>query len=122
MAFTARDWLGVGFASLVIHAAMIGGVVYATLHATPSDARVRMDTTVVLLAPQERQKPADPAPVQLADALKGFQTVTVPAQNPTDIPPVDLQERFDPKDYSGSGVVVPRAGLEPARGLLPKGF
>jgi len=99
-----KGLLRVGFASLVIHTAMIGGVVYATLHAAPSDTHVRMDTTVVLLTPQAQQKPTDPAPVQLVDALKGFQTVTVPAQIPTDIPPVDLQQRFDPKDYSGSGV------------------
>ena len=95
---------GVGFASLAIHSAMIAGIVYATLHAAPRDDQVRMDTTVVLLALQEQRKAADPPPVQLADALKGFQTVAIPAQIPTDIPPVDLQQRFDPKDYSGSGV------------------
>jgi TonB family protein len=94
---------GVGFASLAIHSAMIAGVVYATLQAAPRDDPVRMDTRVVLLAPQEQQNAADP-PVQLADALQGFQTVAVPAQIPIDIPPVDLQQRFDPKDYSGSGV------------------
>ena len=101
--------LRVGLTSLAIHAVMIGGVVYATLHAAPSDTRVRMDTTVVLLTPQAEQKPTDPAPAQLADALKGFQTVTVAAQIPTDIPPVDLQQRFDPKDYSGTGVEGGRA-------------
>jgi len=63
-----------------------------------------MDTTAVLLTPQAQQKPPDPAPVQLVEALKGFQTVVVPAQIPTDMPPVDLQQRFDPKDYSGSGI------------------
>ncbi len=94
----------IGFASLAIHSAMIAGVVYATPHAAPRDDQVRTDTRVVLLAPQEERKAADPPPVQLADALKGFQTVAIPAQIPTDIPPVDLQERFDPKDYSGSGV------------------
>src|SRR2546427_8119024 len=93
-----------GFASLVIHSAMIAGVLYATPHAAPRGDHVRTDTRVVLLAPQEQQKAADPPPVPLADALQGFQTVDLPAQIPTDIPPVDLQQRFDPKDYSGSGV------------------
>jgi len=88
---------------------MIAGVVYATLHAAPSDSRVRMDTTVVLLTPETQQKPTDPSPVQLVDALRGFQNVTVPAQIPTDIPAVDLQQRFDPKDYSGSGIEGGRA-------------
>src|SRR5256884_7948702 len=98
-----------GFASLAIHSALIAGVVYATLHAAPRDDQVRMDTRVVLLAPQEQQYAADPPPVQLADALQGFQPVTVSAQIPTDMPPVDLQQRFDPKDYSGSGVEGSRA-------------
>src|SRR6266581_5724894 len=101
--------LGVGLASFAIHTAIIAGIVYATLHAAPRDDRVRVDTTVLLLAPQERQKPAEPAPVHLVDALKGFQTVAVPAQIPTNIPPIDLQQRFDPKDYSGSGVEGGRA-------------
>ena len=98
-----------GFASLAIHAAMIAGVVYATLHATPRDDQIRMDTRVVLLAPQEQQNAADPPPVQLADALSGFQPVAVSAQIPIDMPPMDLQQRFDPKDYSGSGVDGSRA-------------
>ena len=105
----SKGFLSVGLTSLVIHTAMIGGVVYATLRAAPSDIRVRMDTTAVLLTPQDQPKPADPAAVQLVDALKGFQTVTLPAQIPTDIPPVDLQQRFDPKDFSGSGVEGGRA-------------
>src|SRR2546429_4775611 len=83
---------------------MIAGVVYATLDAAPRDDQVRMGTTVVLLAPQEQESAAEPPPVQLADALQGFQTVAVSAQIPTDMPPVDLEQRFDPKDYAGSGV------------------
>ncbi len=105
----STGFLRVGLSSLAIHSALIAGVVYATLHAAPSDSRVRMDTTVVLLTPETQQKPPDPTPVQLVDALRGFQTVTVPAQIATDIPPVDLQQRFDPKDYSGSGIEGGRA-------------
>src|SRR5882724_8129293 len=62
-----------GFASLAIHSAMIAGVVYATLDAAPRDDQIRMGTTVVLLAPQERQNAAEPPPVQLADALQWFE-------------------------------------------------
>ena len=100
-----------GFASLAIHSAMIAGVVYATLDAAPRDDQIRMDTRVVLLAPQEQQNAADPPPVQLADALPGFQPVAVSAQIPIDMPAVDLQQRFDPKDYSGSGLEDSRAGI-----------
>ena len=110
---SSKRLFGVGFTSFTIHAAIIAGVVYATLHAAPHDDRVRMDTTVVLLAPQEQQKPVEPPPVQLADALRGFQTIAIPAQIPTDIPPIDLQQHFDPKDYSGSGVEGGRRGRLP---------
>ena len=99
-----------GVASLAIHSAMIAGVVYATPHAAPRHDQVRTDTRVVLLAPQEQQEAADPPSVQLGDALQAFQTVSISAQIPTDMPPVDLQQRFDPKDYSGSGVEGGRAG------------
>ena len=53
---------------------------------------------------------------QLDVPLKGFQTVVAPTEIPTDIPPINLQEKFDPKDYSGSGV---EGGV--ATGMVPMG-
>src|SRR5256885_7283206 len=91
-----KTLLGVGATSLGLHAALIAGAVYATLSARPADTAVRVDTTVVLLAQAQRQ-PAAPPPAELAAPLRGFQTVTVPAQLPTTLPKVDLQDRFDPK-------------------------
>jgi protein TonB len=81
---------------------VILGCVYAIRSAGPTGATARADTTVVFLespqlAPQQHQ-------VQLDVPLKGFQTLLAPPQIPTDIPPVDLQQHFDPKDYSGTGV------------------
>ncbi len=88
---------GSGATSLALHAVLIGGAVYATLSARPADIAVRMDTTVVLLTPAQRQ-PAVPPPAELAEPLRGFQTVTIPTQLPTAMPKLDLQERFDPKE------------------------
>jgi periplasmic protein TonB len=110
-----KTLLGVGATSLALHALLIAGAVYATLSARPADTAVRMDTTVVLLTPAQRQ-PAAPPPVELAEPLRGFQTVTVPTQLPTAVPKLDLQERFDPKDYSGIGVEGGRAN-----GVVPSG-
>src|ERR1051325_7361407 len=110
-----KTLFGVGATSLALHAAVIGGAVYVTLSARPADTAVRMDTSVVLLAPAQRQ-PALPPPAQLAEPLRGFQTVTVPTQLPTSMPKLDLQERFDPKDYSGIGVEGGRAN-----GVVPSG-
>jgi periplasmic protein TonB len=110
-----KTLLGVGATSLALHAALIAGAVYATLSARPPDTAVRIDTTVVLLTPAQRQ-PAPPPPAELAEPLRGFQTVTVPSQLPTTVPKLDLQERFDPKDYSGIGVEGGRAN-----GVVPSG-
>src|SRR5437879_1216703 len=110
-----KTLLGVGATSLALHALLIAGAVYATLSARPADSAVRMDTTVVLLTPAQRQ-PAAPPPAELAEPLRGFQTVTVPTQLPTAVPKLDLQQRFDPKDYAGIGVEGGRAN-----GVVPSG-
>src|SRR3989449_6796186 len=75
---------------------------------------VKMDTTVVLLAPQHDQKPPEQQPAQLDIPLKGFQTVAVVPEVPTTLPPVDLTQHFDPKDYSGTGIEGGKAN-----GLVP---
>jgi protein TonB len=106
----------VGFVSLVIHTAVIAGAVYATLHAGESDTGVRVDTAMVFIDQQQQQKPPEQQPVQLDVPLKGFQTVIAPDVIPTNIPPVNLSEKFDPKDYSGSGV---EGGL--STGMVPTG-
>jgi outer membrane biosynthesis protein TonB len=107
---------GVGFVSLTVHAAVIAGAVYGTLHATARDTQVKVDTTMVLVGQDpQRVKPLEPLPVQLDVPLKGFQTVVVPAEIPSTVPPVDLQQHFDPKDFSGAGVEGGRAnGVVPS--------
>lgn len=104
--------LGVGFASLAAHAVAITAAVYGTLHAVSADTAVKLDTTAVLLTPEPR--PAAPPPVQITEPLRGFQTITLPTEIPTGVLRIDLQERFDPRDYSGTGVEGGRAnGAEP---------
>lgn len=103
---------GMGVTSLALHAVLIVGAVYATLAARPTDTAVRIDTTVVLLS-QEQKAPEAPK-VQLVEPLKGFQTVVVPTVIPSNVPPIDLEQKFDPKDYTGIGVEGGRAdGLTP---------
>src|SRR4029077_12779952 len=103
-----------GFGTLAVHGGLVLAVVFGTMHAGSVDTTVKLDTTVVLLT-QEQNETAAP-PVQITEPLRGFQTVVVPTEIPTSIPSVDLQQHFDPKDYSGTGVeggradgVVPRA-------------
>jgi len=90
---------------------------YGTLQGGPSDTTVKLDTTVVLLTSEP--KVPDPQPVQLAEPLRGFQTVVVPTVVPTTVPPLDLEEHFDPKDYSGIGVEGGRAdGVVPPEDIV----
>lgn len=106
---------GLGAASMLVHTVVIGLAVYATLNAGQADNKVRVDTALVFMDQPKQEKPPE-QPVQLDVPLKGFQTVVAPEVIPTNIPPVNLQEHFDPKDYSGSGV---EGGL--ASGLVPTG-
>lgn len=109
-----KGLLGGSIPSLVIHTAIIGGAVFATLNGKPATADTPFDTTLVLVAPTPERQQAPPEP-ELSVPVKGFQTVTVPEIVPTVIPAVSLQEHFDPKDFSGVGVEGGRAdGIAPA--------
>jgi TonB family protein len=110
-----KKFLGVGVVSLVLHGVVIGGAIIATLNVGRTETSVKADTTMVYLE-QQQQKPPEQQPVQLDVPLKGFQTIVAPTEIPTNIPPVNLAEKFDPKDYSGSGV---EGGT--ANGLIPTG-
>ena len=94
---------GVGFFSLIMHTALIAGGIYATLGATEAKTGVLVDTTMVYLN-QPQQQEEQPKVVQVEVNLKGFQTVVAPTEIPTDIPPINLEEKFDPRDYTGTGV------------------
>src|SRR5512145_1009561 len=95
---------GLGFVSLVGHSLIVLGAVVATLTAGEQTEQT-IDTAMVFLNQQEEQKkPEETPPVVDIPQLKGFQTVVAPTDIPTNIPPINLQEQFDPKDYSGTGV------------------
>jgi periplasmic protein TonB len=95
--------LGVGAVSLAVHALIVGAAVVATLNKASGGTTVQVDTAMVYLA-QQQPKPPEAQPVPLDVPLRGFQTVVAPTEIPTTIPPVNLQEHFDPRDYSGAGV------------------
>ena len=107
---------GTTVASLIFHTVVIGAAVYATLTAGQTDDSVKVDTAMVYIAQEQQKQPEQPPPPQLDIPLKGFQTIVAPTDIPTNIPPVNLQEHFDPKDFSGVGVEGGVAG-----GLVPSG-
>jgi TonB family protein len=95
---------GLGFASLVGHSAIVLAAVVATLSAGQKKDEGPPDTTMVFLNQEEQKKPEEQPPVVEVPQLKGFQTVVAPTDIPTNIPPINLQQHFDPKDYTGTGV------------------
>ncbi|HUL02233.1 MAG TPA: energy transducer TonB [Gemmatimonadales bacterium] len=108
-----RTFLSVSGLSLAAHGAVILGAGYAVATTSRADNAVKVDTTAVFLT--QAAAPTTPQPVELDLPVKGFQTLVIPTEIPTNIPPVDLTERFDPRDYSGQGVEGGRSdGAEPA--------
>lgn len=94
--------------SIIVHGLVITGAVVATKGAAEVVRERLMDTTMVFLEPP---KPAPPPEQPPPDAIvsanpppKGFQTVVAIQDIPTEIPPINLNERFDPKDFTGTGV------------------
>ena len=92
--------LGQGTFSLLVHGTLIYGAVVATMKAGEQVQEAIMDTTMVFL--EEEQQPEEPAPPP--PPPKGFQTLLAPVDIPTSIPAIDLNERFDPRDFTGVGV------------------
>ncbi|MBI2795165.1 MAG: TonB family protein [Gemmatimonadetes bacterium] len=102
--------LGGSIASIVLHAVIVSGAVYATLNAGQSDDRAKVeDVKFVDNTPKEEPKPKDePPPEKVVTAItppKGFQVLTAPVEIPDVIPDVDLTKKAtDESDFTGKGV------------------
>ena len=101
-----RGVLSSTFMSVLLHGALIYGAIVGTMRGAEMVQGLTQDTNMVFLT-EEEPEPEEPPPPQLATLNpppKGFQTLTAPVEIPTEIPPVNLNERFDPRDYSGVGM------------------
>jgi TonB family protein len=95
--------------SLVLHVVLAYGAIRATAGAAESLKEILQDTTMVFLKPPDPPPPPPDVPPPEAVVTQnpppmGFQTVMPPTEIPKDIPPVNLTERFDARDFSGKGV------------------
>ena len=96
--------------SLVLHLLIGYGAIKATSGAAEQLKEILQDTSLVFLKPPEPPPPPPPeapppdAIVTANPPPLGFQTVMPPTEIPKDIPPVNLTEKFDAKDFSGKGV------------------
>jgi len=97
-------------ASFAFHGLLIFVAVKATTGAAEELREILQDTTMVFLKPPEPPPPPEnvpPPPDAIVTANPppmGFQTVVPPDQIPKEIPPVNLNERFDARDFTGRGV------------------
>ncbi len=103
----AKKSLPSAVTSLSIHVGLIWLAVVATIKTAEVIEEAQADTTMIFLT-QEAKPENEPPPVQEILSIdpppKGFQILVAPIDIPTEIPPVDLSERFDPRDFSGIGV------------------
>lgn len=96
--------------SAILHVLLGIGVVIATKGAAEQMSEILSDTTLTFLKPPEPPPPPPPetpppdAVVTANPPPLGFQTVMPPNEIPKEIPPVNLNERFNPADFSGKGV------------------
>ena len=98
--------VGESLFSLTLHGVLIFFAVKVTSGAAETLQKVLEDTTIVFLEPPKATPPEPPPPDVIISATpppQGFQTVVAPENIPTEIPPVNLNERFDPKDFTGKG-------------------
>jgi len=110
--------------SVVFHAVVIGGLVWATL---AIGQEVKEEDEVVQLIPIQEEPPPPPPPPPppmqqapppeqvLEDVPKGFQTLAPPEIIPPDIPPPSSFQ-VNEADFSGEGVEGGRATGKPVEG------
>ncbi len=99
--------------SLVVHGVLIYLAVEATLNAGLQSAGSVIDTNMVYIEEKQEEKP--PEPEAPPPPPKGFQTLMAPISIPTTIPPINLNETFDPRNFTGVGVEMGVAkGVETA--------
>ena len=95
--------------SLLLHGVLGAAAIWATTGAAETVREILADTTMFILEPpKETPPPPDqPPPDAIVSANpppQGFQVVLPPDAIPTEIPPVDLNQRFDARDFTGRGV------------------
>lgn len=96
-------------ASMVIHVLLGIVAIKATQGAAEAvkDLNERPIEFVVNTPPPPPPPPAEIPPDAVISANpppQGFQTIVPPRDLPTEIPPVNLNEKFDARDFSGRGV------------------
>jgi protein TonB len=95
--------------SLILNLTIGYAAIKATTGAAEELHKIMQDTTAFALkAPEPPPPPPEQPPPDVVVTANppplGFQTVMPPTEIPKDIPPVNLNEKFNAADFSGKGV------------------
>lgn len=121
---------GGSMASVIIHGALVVGIVVATAGAgivAEENKAEKVDFVEVKKdepKPPEPEKPPPPPDVVVQQPPpKGFQVLSAPVDIPVVIPEIDLSKKVtDEADFSGRGVAGGTSkGVEGAKGPVPQG-
>jgi protein TonB len=94
-----RRELGGSTFSLVAHSLILYAAAMATATSGSSNAGAPRDTTLIYV-PTPDQRPPEPG----VPMVPRFRPLVAPVTIPTSIPPIDPNEVFDPRAFSGLGV------------------
>ncbi len=101
--------MGTGASSAMTSATLHGAIIWAAVAATIISDQIvddlREDTTMVFIQEEEEQvEEEQPPELEIELPPQGFLTLLAPINIPTEIPPIDLTQTFDPRNFSGIGV------------------
>jgi protein TonB len=121
---------GGSMASIIIHGALIAGIVIATAGAGIAAEEAKEEKVDFVEVKKDEPKPPEPEKpppppdvVVQAPPPKGFQVLSAPVEIPDVIPEIDLSKKVtDEADFSGKGVAGGVAkGVEGGKGPVPQG-
>ena len=90
--------------SMTLHGVIIWFAVAATISTQEDTEEVTSDTTMVFLQEEEQVEEEQLPELEIELPPQGFLTLSAPINIPTEIPPIDLTQTFDPRNFSGIGV------------------
>lgn len=115
------------FASLVVHAGILGALTWATM-AVGKNVNDHKDQVEILAIrdepppppppPPPPETPKTPPPKEIVEAPKGFQTLAPPTVVPPDIPPPKAGPIVREEDFSGQGVAGGKADGNPNKTVV----